>query len=666
MKKIVRLFIYLFCCAALALACDSVPENPGGENPGEQVPGEGENPDGGEGEEPDTPVEPPIGDLVITPVSPNTNYTMPTLGTLSTSNLTASNHPRVIFTQADFDAIKKSIADKTASPVLAEFHDQIITLANSYCGAATLVYGRSDGKRMLELAQTALARLCTCAYAYKTTGLTKYKEQVIKDLETVCNSSKFPDWNSQKHFLDTGELAAGVALAYDWLYSDLSSSQKTSAVNALKNNAFTPAERQIWNLNFYTAVGNWNQVCNGGLIAGALAVYENVASQAKKIIQKGVESNLKIMESLYAPDGNYPEGYSYWGYGTMYQVFLMTVLETATGSDLNLSKVPGFDKTGHYMLHMEGTCNLNFNFSDCTSSVGPAVAQWYFAHKFNDTSVLYIEKNRLGQYRTSDGSRMLPLLAYYAYKLNIPSLRDVPAPTDNIYVGHSITPVLLVHDNWAMDATDKYLAMKGGKGSTSHAHLDAGSFVYESQGVRWASDPPRPSYSVSESQYSDFWSMTDGSGRWKIREYNNLNHNTLTANGKYHPVAGAAKITGMIDTPDRKGGVIDMTKSLGGEVASAIRTIYMEKDDLVVTDEIKAKSGADVDIQWTLISTATPGYFGADIELDSGVGKFMYLKKSSATGHSARWFLEGNSKCGYKVSIKKGETAKITIRFTTD
>ncbi len=665
MKKILKLFICFLCCIALVTACEPEPVNPG-ENPGDVIdPGEGENP--GEEDNNDPPVEdnPIFGDLVITPVSGNNNYTMPTLGSLSTSKLTSSNHPRVIFTQKDFDDIKTSIDNRTASPVLKEFHNQIISLADSYCGAADLTYKLEDSKRMLGTAQKAFQRLACCAYAFKTTNLKKYKDQVIQDLDVVCG---FKDWNSQKHFLDTGEFAAGVGLAYDWLYSELTSTLRTKVVNALKSKAFTPAQRQIWNLNFYEAEGNWNQVCNGGLIAGALATYESNSSQAKEIIQAGVESNIKIMKKLYAPDGNYPEGYSYWCYGTMFQVFINSMLETATGSDLNLSKVPGFDKTGQYMLFMEGTCNLNFNYSDSTAGVVPAVAQWYFAYKFGDKSLLYLEKDRLGSYKNSDGSRMLPLLAYYAHKLNISSLSDVPTPTQKVWVGHATTPVLLVHENWAMDSTDKFLGIKGGKGSTSHAHLDAGSFVYESNGIRWAADLARPSYSAMEAKYSDFWSMKDGSGRWKVREYNNLNHNTLTANGAYHPVAGAAKITGLIDSGGRKGGVVDMTKCLDGQVKSAVRTIYMEGDDLVVTDKIEATSSADVDIQWTLISSAEANVFGNAIELDSGLNKYMYLKKSSTTGHSARWFKDpdSESKCGYKVTVKKGTTAEITIRFTPE
>ncbi len=42
------------------------------------------------------------------------------------------------------------------------------------------------------------------------------------------------------------------------------------------------------------------------------------------------------------PDGIYPEGYGYWGYGTSFNVLLISVLEKAYGKILGLSGKPGF------------------------------------------------------------------------------------------------------------------------------------------------------------------------------------------------------------------------------------------------------------------------------------------------------------------------------------
>lgn len=46
--------------------------------------------------------------------------------------------------------------------------------------------------------------------------------------------------------------------------------------------------------------------------------------------------------SIYAPDGAYSEGYSYWAYGTTYNVLLIEALKAVKGTDFGLSQMPGF------------------------------------------------------------------------------------------------------------------------------------------------------------------------------------------------------------------------------------------------------------------------------------------------------------------------------------
>ncbi|MGN0189555.1 MAG: Heparinase II/III-like protein, partial [Candidatus Cryptobacteroides sp.] len=439
------------------------------------------------------------GDGPQTPESPVV------IGEPDYSRLVASNHPRIIFNEDDFAQAREQAS---SGNVFSMMHSKVIEYAARYVGAAdlerTLV-----GKRLLAVSREALQRIAFCAYAYKTTGEQKYLTQAEHDIVTVCN---FSDWNARQHFLDVGEMAAGVALGYDWLYSELSNDTKALVRKALDDFAFYPAQNKIWNLNFYEATNNWNQVCNGGLVCAALAVYEDNSTTASDIISKALESNLPAMQESYSPGGNYPEGYSYWNYGTVFEALMLTALETATGSDANLSKVGGFSQTGKYMLYMETPLKLCFNYSDCASSVTPCFPQWYFAWKFNDLSVLFLEKDRLSKYSSASEARLLPVVCWWALKLAITSLDNISAPTESIFRGEGATPVVLVHENWKNDITDKFLGIKAGKASTSHGHMDAGSFVYDAFGVRWSADLGLQSYATLE-PYINLWDMNDGSER---------------------------------------------------------------------------------------------------------------------------------------------------------
>ena len=585
------------------------------------------------------------------------------------SRLTASAHPRIIFTGEDFDAIKAQVE---TNPVLSSIHNKIMAIALRSVGSADL-QRVLVGKRLLDVSRNAEQRIMACAYAYKVSGEAKYLEQAEHDIVTVCS---FTDWNAKSHYLDVGEMAAGVGLGYDWLYNELQASTKELAAKALNDFAFSTAINREWSTDFYAAVNNWNQVCNGGLVCAALAVYENNPSVAKTIIEKAIESNLPAMQNMYSPDGNYPEGYSYWNYGTIYEALMLTALQTSTGSDAGLSDVEGFSKTGKYMLFMESPLKQCFNYSDSAPSVTPCLPQWYFAWKFNDLSLLAIEKDRLDSYASASESRLLPLVAYYAYKTGLTSLSDIPVPSESIFRGEGLTPVVLIHENWKNDLTDKFLGIKAGKANTSHGHMDAGSFVYDAFGVRWSADLGLQSYATLE-PYINLWNMNDGSERWGSFRYNNFNHSTVTVNDAYHKVSGAAVIKGLLNANGQKGATIDMTAPLAAEAASAERTIYMEGDDLIVRDDITAQAGKPAKVRWTMVTLAEPTIEYGAVTLKSKTGKYLYLKTSSSTGHkpalktwstvSTNYYDASNAgyyECGYEVTVAAGTSASITVRLT--
>lgn len=587
------------------------------------------------------------------------------------ASLETGEHPRIIFSNSDFEALKNALS---TDQVLLNLHEKAVSIANSSIGKPDLQHVLT-GKRLLSVSRDAERRIVSCAYAYKTTGELKYLTQAEHDIVTVCN---FPDWNARKHFLDVGEMAAGVALGYDWLYSELSEETRTLVCKALNDYAFYPARNKIWNLDFYNSDGNWNQVCNGGLVCAALAVYERNQTVAKEIIEKAATSNVVAMKAMYSPDGNYPEGYGYWNYGTLYQALINTALETSGGSDMGLSKVEGFDRTGKYMLYMEGPLKKTFNYSDCAPAVVPCLAQWYFAWKLKDTSLLYLEKSRISNYSSTDESRLLPLIVYYAYKMSLGSIDGVPAPEDLFFRGEGLTPVVLIHENWKMDQSDKFLGIKAGKGNTGHAHLDAGSFVYDAEGVRWSADLGLQSYGTLES-HINLWDMSDGSERWGSFRYNNFNHSTITVNDTYHKVAGVAKIEGLINTEGRKGATVNITAPLSSELALARRTIYMEGDDLVVKDEIKALPEKSAKVRWTMVTMASPTIEYGAVTLKSPTGKYRYLKTSSSTGHKPvlkTWTTVSNNsydasnagyyECGYELTVAPGTDAVVTVRLTPE
>jgi hypothetical protein len=68
---------------------------------------------------------------------------------------------------------------------------------------------------------------------------------------------------------------------------------------------------------------------------------------------------------MYAPDGAYHEGPSYWSYGTNNLFEYCMVLDTVCGTNYGIMEAVGIQQTVYFALYNEGNDNVYFNFNDC-------------------------------------------------------------------------------------------------------------------------------------------------------------------------------------------------------------------------------------------------------------------------------------------------------------
>jgi len=101
-------------------------------------------------------------------------------------------------------------------------------------------------------------------------------------------------------------------------------------------------------------------------------------------------------------------------------------------------------------------------------------------------------------------------------------------------------PVAVQRNSWD-DASATFVGLKGGMAASNHGHMDAGSFVLDAGGVRWALDLGAENYNHIESLGMNLWNSAQNSDRWKIFRLNNFSHNTLTFDYALHAVRGFAK-----------------------------------------------------------------------------------------------------------------------------
>jgi len=173
-------------------------------------------------------------------------------------------------------------------------------------------------------------------------------------------------------------VTAAMALGDDWLDDALSADEHRAVHQAIITHGLTPGRRAYRDDDSWTkAQHNWNFVCNGGLVLGALAVAEDEPKLAGHIISNACQSMQHALER-FGPDGGWEEGPSYWNYATRYAVYAMAALQSATGDDAGLSNARGFNRTGMFRIHVQGPTRKLFNFGDCAehTASSPQTGRW--------------------------------------------------------------------------------------------------------------------------------------------------------------------------------------------------------------------------------------------------------------------------------------------------
>ena len=76
---------------------------------------------------------------------------------------------------------------------------------------------KKTGRRLLSVSRKSLRLIMLLAVVYNVNGEEVYLRRAEDEMRAVM---AFEDWNPS-HFLDVGEMAAAVAVGYDWLYDGL-------------------------------------------------------------------------------------------------------------------------------------------------------------------------------------------------------------------------------------------------------------------------------------------------------------------------------------------------------------------------------------------------------------------------------------------------------------
>ena len=495
-------------------------------------------------------------------------------------------HPRLILLNSDLDYLHLLIAQ---SPLARKIHNDLVREGERLLNTPPVEY-KLVGPRLLAESRACLDRVYTLALLYRLGGRKPFLDRAVLELQAAA---AFKDWNPS-HFLDTAEMTHAFAIGYDWLYPDLTPDQRAWIRAAIVDKGLTPAlaayeSRASWVTGGY----NWNQVCNGGIALGALAVAGDEPDKSRAILRDALDS---INRSLvaYAPDGGWAEGPGYWHYGTSYAVVFLAALDSALGTDFGLSSVRGFDRTGRFRVYFSGPAGRTFNYADAHDRTEPAPEMFWMARRYGEPVYAWQEQRLL-----QAGAAPEPLdLVWFQTDLRSPRQENWPLSA----IFHDVH-VAFLRSAWD-DPNALFVGVKGGDNKANHAHLDLGEFVFDGGGVRWALDLG-----------PDDYNLPGYFGRQRTTYYRmkTESHNTITIDGESQDPRAEAPIGAHFFSPDYSWVDIDLTHAYR-RLKSYRRRIGIAQGEQMFVEDV-LESPQPVEALWGMMTDADVALSGQSAEL---------------------------------------------------
>ena len=585
-------------------------------------------------------------------------------------------HPRLFFLKNEEIQIKKKIASEK---ILSDVHQLILTESNRIISLPVLTRNQV-GRRILHTSREAIRRILYLSYTFRMTGEPKYSERAQNEM---MNLAAFDNWNPT-HFLDVAEMTMAMSIGYDWLYNELSPENKTIIQEAILNKGIQPSTEEKYN-KWLKNTNNWNQVCNGGISAGVVALFDTNPKEFSALMNRAI-SSLPLAMHEYANNGAYPEGYHYWDYGTSYNVLLLDMLQQNWNSDFGLKKQPGFLETAVFMQHMEGyflPSNLKnvfyplcFNYADGGDGTLVNPSMFWFAAENKNPKLLFTELKKLKIDLKSNNNnllnnRFLPLMLLWSKNIEF---KNIATPEQKMFVSNRKTEIAMMRTSW-VDNNGIYVGIKGGTPSASHQHMDVGSFIMEANGIRWALDFGLQEYHSLESKGIDLWNRSQSSQRWDVFRHKNSSHNTLTINNNKQLVAGNAIIETISDNENKMSVKMDLTSLYLLDTKKVERKISLENQKLVLIEDFVSTFDKDIIVRWNMLTKTSPKIIdNQTIELSQNEKKLKVKLKgiegakayinSTVSPNDYDALNSGTTFIGFEISIPANSSKKIIVSLT--
>lgn len=396
-------------------------------------------------------------------------------------------------------------------------YNMAISKANEYLKLAPVDYVIPDNTRLFQSCVNVRDRIIALSTAYLLTDDTKYAQKIHELMLYTLDATHWPNWNcfphlntpavnykgetnyyssTRGHFLDSGKISAGFAVGYDTLRDYLSDDEKEYIRKRVKtlllDNATvvyndTRSGNSYRSTNWYYAPSNWGSVVSGGLFSMCMAFakdYDDMTTTEKnqiKYLLGNLIQSLEFNHMLIYPDFSWPEGIGYWNFVSEYQiVYCLNPLMTLCGDDygfLHDDMFKGFFEFKNIMSGPKGV----FNFTTTAEGNPTFTAQDYLYSNLTDDGEImsnqYMIRKIIG-YDSTDPREVL------WYDADLIDKSQISIPLDKFY---GSTGVGFFRNNFYNDQSS-YAAFVANENAAQTSSKEQGSFVFDLDGVRWATD----------------------------------------------------------------------------------------------------------------------------------------------------------------------------------
>ena len=529
----------------------------------------------------------------------------------------ANGHPYMIATKDKIAKIKeyafgrdeflteqyslvKAEADKLLNTALFKMDEQI---ANN---------SANNTNAMLSYTHTM-----TLALVYLVEGDSRYAQRAYDQMQYLCN---LDSWG-RAQLIDNVQFAWAVGFCYDWLYDWLNAEQREFLVSNLRrlhldmaSDVFKNPQKAEYKDSFYQAFfveSNHGLMDTSCTFLAAMAIADTDMDFATELMALSQKQFNTPVSNLY-PDGQWYEGYSYWGYVGPYVARFMQSMKGAFGHCFGYDEVDFLKKLADFPIYMTSnfaavtTDNSHFQLTPTPNPIYYTIGTLANDHNLQTLSV-----NQIKEFKNPDAIFLLmydPLKNYDGeVKLNLDKhFRNIDDVTLRSSFDGTQNTFAALHVR--ADIVDN---------STQNGMAHRGSIsAFDALGERWISDMGRETY------YEGYW----GEDHFKW-------YRTRTESASCILIEPSQDPGQVLNTPDLDIDVLesgagsaysiaDLTEAYSTWASSYSRGIQLtdNRKVLVVQDEIVLKKPSEM---YSLFNI-----YKADIELLSD-GKSAILHKNN-------------------------------------